>query len=55
MSGVFAGQLLKSNRSEIIKLKWLLYAGLIMVALGWLCGFQMPVIKAADQFYGAGE
>ncbi|MCE5227623.1 MAG: DUF5009 domain-containing protein [Porphyromonadaceae bacterium] len=45
MSGVFAGQLLKSNRSEIVKLKWLLYAGLIMVALGWLWGFQMPVIK----------
>lgn len=45
MTGLFAGQLLKSEKKQIDKIKWLVYAGVIMVALGWLWGLQMPVIK----------
>ena len=45
MTGVFAGMLLKSNKAELVKIKWLVYAGAVMVALGWLWGLEHPVIK----------
>lgn len=45
MTGVFAGQILKSKMSEVKKMKYLLFIGLGMVAAGWLWHLQMPVIK----------
>lgn len=45
MTGVFAGQILKSDRSQPYKLKLLFAIGAVMVAAGWLWGLQMPVIK----------
>ena len=45
MTGVFAGMLLKSNKPELVKIKWLVYAGAAMVVLGWLWGLEHPVIK----------
>jgi len=43
--GVFAGTLLKSPRTDRIKVFWLTFGGLVLVALGWLWNDQFPVIK----------
>lgn len=45
MTGVFAGQILKSRIRETKKMKRLLLIGVGMVAAGWLWHLQMPVIK----------
>lgn len=45
MTGVFAGQLLKSNLPKIKKLQYLLIGGVAMIIAGQLWGLQMPVIK----------
>lgn len=45
LTGLFAGQILKSGRSEKRKMQLLFGIGLAMVAAGWLWGLQMPVIK----------
>ncbi|HWY88873.1 MAG TPA: heparan-alpha-glucosaminide N-acetyltransferase domain-containing protein [Gemmataceae bacterium] len=43
--GVFAGTLLKSPRTDRIKVFWLTCGGLVLVALGWLWNDEFPVIK----------
>lgn len=45
MTGVFAGEILKSHLDSSAKWKWLFGIGTAMVAIGWLWGLQMPVIK----------
>ena len=45
MTGMFAGELLKSPLESLKKLKYLLLAGAGMVVAGWLWNFQLPVIK----------
>lgn len=45
MTGVFAGEILKSNWSETRKMKWIFFCGLGMIIIGWLWGIQIPVIK----------
>lgn len=45
MTGVFAGQILKTVSDEKVKMKRLLLIGAAMVAAGWLWHLQMPVIK----------
>lgn len=45
LTGVFAGHILKSGMDRKHKWQWLLGIGAIMVALGWLWGLQLPVIK----------
>lgn len=45
LSGVLAGQVLKSNRSKQTKVSSLLIAGIAMVALGWTWDMVHPVIK----------
>lgn len=45
LSGMLAGELLKSKRSEKSKVLTLLIGGAAMVAVGWLWNLQMPVIK----------
>ena len=45
MTGMFAGEILRSGRSEKAKMKTLLFIGLAMTAGGWLWHLQMPVIK----------
>lgn len=45
MLGMFAGKILKSDRTENGKLKVLIIAGVSMTAAGWLWNLQMPVIK----------
>lgn len=45
MSGVFAGQILKSALSGRKKVLFLLGVGCTMIAAGWLWHLQMPVIK----------
>lgn len=45
LTGVFAGYILKSGMDRKHKWQWLLGIGVIMVALGWLWGLQLPVIK----------
>lgn len=45
MTGMFAGEILRSGRTEKSKMKILLFAGLAMTAAGWLWHLQMPVIK----------
>ncbi|WP_302567252.1 acyltransferase family protein [Culturomica massiliensis] len=45
MTGVFAGEILKSRLDSSAKWKWLFGIGTAMVAIGWLWGLQMPVIK----------
>lgn len=45
LTGMFAGQILKGQIDEKRKWQWLLGLGALMVALGWLWGLQMPVIK----------
>lgn len=45
LTGLFAGQILKSAMGRKRKWQWLLGIGVAMVALGWLWGLQLPVIK----------
>lgn len=45
LTGVFAGHILKSGMDRKHKWQWPLGIGVIMVALGWLWGLQLPVIK----------
>ncbi|MCR5535459.1 MAG: DUF5009 domain-containing protein [Bacteroidaceae bacterium] len=45
LSGVLAGQVLKSNRSKQTKVSSLLIAGIALVALGWTWDMVHPVIK----------
>ena len=45
MTGVFAGTILKSAQSHLLKLKYLFGFGFLQVLLGWIWGVQMPVIK----------
>lgn len=45
LTGLFAGQILKSDRAQKRKWQLLLIIGAIMVAAGWLWGLQLPVIK----------
>jgi predicted acyltransferase len=45
LTGLFAGQIIKSSRGQSRKVKLLFLAGIAMVAAGWLWGLQMPVIK----------
>ena len=45
LSGMLAGELLRSTRTERSKVLTLLIAGAAMVAAGWLWHLQMPVIK----------
>jgi len=45
MTGVFAGQLLKSNLPKIKKFQYLVLGGIAMIAAGLLWGLQMPIIK----------
>lgn len=45
LTGVFAGHILKSGMDRKHKWQWLLGIGVIMVALDWLWGLQLPVIK----------
>lgn len=45
LTGLFAGHILKSTRSQQQKMQLLFGIGLAMVIVGWLWGLQMPVIK----------
>jgi predicted acyltransferase len=45
LTGLFAGQIIKSSRKQNQKVKLLFIAGIAMVAAGWLWGLQMPIIK----------
>lgn len=45
LTGLFAGQILKSDATEKRKLQLLFGIGAAMVAAGWLWGLQLPVIK----------
>jgi predicted acyltransferase len=45
LTGLFAGQIIKSNLEQIRKVKLLFIVGIAMVAAGWLWGLQLPVIK----------
>ena len=45
LSGVLAGQVLKSSRSKQTKVSSLLIAGIALVALGWTWDMVHPVIK----------
>ena len=45
LTGLFAGQILKSAIGQKRKWQWLLGIGVAMVVLGWLWGLQLPVIK----------
>ena len=51
LTGVFAGYILKSGMDRKHKWQWLLGIGAIMVALGWLWGLQLPVIKKICLLY----
>jgi len=45
MTGVFAGQIMKSCLSKFKKVQWLAVIGILMIVAGQLWGFQMPIIK----------
>lgn len=46
MLGAFAGQILRSHRDQRKKaVQWLFLIGLLLTGLGWLWGWQMPIIK----------
>jgi len=45
MLGAFAGQLLRSDRSNRAKLGWLVLGGAACLAAGWAWSFQVPIIK----------
>ncbi len=45
MTGVFAGQIMKSSLSRLKKFQWMAIIGTMMIIAGLLWGLQMPVIK----------
>lgn len=45
MTGVFAGKIVKMDKSMGVRLKWLIILGASMILCGYLWGLQMPVIK----------
>ena len=45
MLGVFAGQLLRSDRPNLAKLGWLVLWGVACLAAGWAWSFQVPIVK----------
>lgn len=45
MTGVFAGQIMKSELSKIKKIQWMALAGVLMMVAGQLWGLHMPIIK----------
>ncbi|MDR1402161.1 MAG: DUF5009 domain-containing protein [Tannerellaceae bacterium] len=45
LTGLFAGQIIKSARRQSQKLKLLVAAGIALAAAGWLWGLQAPVVK----------
>ncbi len=45
MTGVFAGQILKGKLQKMVKMQWLIVAGMTMIVAGLVWGMQMPVIK----------
>jgi predicted acyltransferase len=45
LTGLFAGQIIKSNLEQIRKVRLLFIVGVALVAAGWLWGLQLPVIK----------
>lgn len=45
MTGVFAGQIMKSKLAKIKKIQWLAIGGVSMILAGLLWGLQMPIIK----------
>jgi predicted acyltransferase len=45
MTGVFAGQILKSSSAKIKKIYYLILGGVLMIVAGQLWGLQMPIIK----------
>ena len=45
LTGVFAGELLRSSRAMRSKQNWLLGLGVGMTVVGWLLGLVHPVIK----------
>ncbi|MDR3140564.1 MAG: DUF5009 domain-containing protein [Tannerellaceae bacterium] len=45
LTGLFAGQIIKSSREQSRKVKLLFIAGIVMVAAGWFWGLQAPVVK----------
>lgn len=45
LSGLFAGHILKSKYAPLKKIRLLLGIGAALAAVGWLWGWQMPVIK----------
>lgn len=45
MTGVFAGQIMRSNMVKIKKIRWLIIVGIVMMIVGQLWGLQMPIIK----------
>ncbi len=45
MTGVFAGQILKGNLPKMVKMQWLIVAGMAMIVAGLVWGMQMPIIK----------
>jgi predicted acyltransferase len=45
MTGVFAGQIMKSGIPKLKKVQWLAVGGVAMIIAGQLWGLQMPIIK----------
>lgn len=45
LTGLFAGHILKNVSTPLKKIRLLFGIGIAMVAVGWLWGWQMPVIK----------
>jgi len=45
MTGVFAGQILKGSLPKMVKVQWLIVAGMAMIVAGLVWGMQMPIIK----------
>lgn len=45
MTGVFAGQILKGKLQKMVKMQWLIVAGMTMIVAGLAWGMHMPVIK----------
>lgn len=43
--GILAGRWIKGSSAPLIKASALILAGLLLLAVGWLWGFQFPVIK----------
>jgi len=45
MTGVFAGQIMKSDITKLKKVQWLVVGGIVMIAAGVLWSLHMPIIK----------